>query len=197
MFRSVQVRKELAVFVVISSMLLQGCAALVVGAGVGAASVAHDRRTLGTQVDDKTATSRLSNALFNDEKLKNRVNINVSVFNGVALLVGQAPTEELRLQAQRTAETVKHIRKLHNQIRIAEPISPGASTNDVWLESKVKAALIGDKRIDGLHIEVEVENAEVFLIGLVKNNEADIAVDVARNVKGVNRVVKAFEYIDS
>ena len=50
-----------------------------------------------------------------------------------------------------------------------------------------------DERIDGLHIEVEVEDSEVFLMGLVNDSEASIAVDIARNVNGVARVVKAFE----
>lgn len=185
-------RSKIIILLVLTTLVLPGCAALVIGAGVGAASVAHDRRTLGTQVDDKTATSRLSNTLSKNESLKT-TNINVHVFNGIALLVGQTPTEALRTEAQRTAETVKHIRKLHNQIRIGSPISASEATNDVWLESKVKAVLIGDKRIDGLHIEVEVENAEVFLLGLVNSSEAEIAVEIARNVKGVNRVVNAFE----
>jgi osmotically-inducible protein OsmY len=174
---------------------LQGCAALVIGAGVGAASAAHDRRTLGAQVDDKTAASRISVALSEVEALKNQANITVQVFNGTALLVGQAPTNELIQLAQQTANSVKNIKKLHNQIRLGMPISTGDSANDVWLASKVKAQLIADKRIDGLNIEIEVENAEVFLMGIVNQQEADIAVDITRNIEGVKQVVKAFEYL--
>ena len=173
--------------------MLQGCAAVVVGAGVGAASAAHDRRTLGTQVDDQTAQARLSSALSKDEALDKKANINVHVFNGVALLVGQAQDESVRQQAYRTASSVKNIRKLHNQIRIGAPISAASAANDAWLATKIKTALVTDKRIDGLHIDVAVENAEVFLMGLVKPTEADIAVDIARNISGVEKVIKAFE----
>lgn len=172
---------------------LQGCAAVVVGAGVGAAAAAHDRRTLGTQVDDKTTKTRLSAALTDDALLKNKANINIHVFNGVALLVGQAESDSVKQQAYRSASAVKNVKKLHNQIRIGTPISAADEANDLWLVSKVKTALIADKRIDGLHINVVVENAEVFLMGLVQGNEADVAVDIARNVKGVNKVIKAFE----
>ncbi|MEI8650769.1 hypothetical protein P4S73_27490 [Paraglaciecola sp. Hal342] len=45
---------KLLIGALLTLTLLQGCAALVVGAGVGAASAAHDRRSLGTQLDDKT-----------------------------------------------------------------------------------------------------------------------------------------------
>jgi osmotically-inducible protein OsmY len=174
---------------------VQGCAALVVGAGVGAASAAHDRRSLGTQLDDKTAAGRLSTTLAKNETIKEQTNINVHVFNGTALLVGQVPNEQLMRQAQQLAESVKNIKKLHNQIRIASPISASASTQDVWLASKIKAKLIVDKRIDGLYVDVTVENSEVFLMGLVSQQEASISVDIARNVAGVKQVVKAFDYL--
>jgi osmotically-inducible protein OsmY len=161
---------------------------------MGAASVAHDRRTIGTQVDDTTTAGRISNALSNDLAIQEQTSISIQVFNGTALLVGQAPTQELIQQAQTLASSVKNIKKLHNQIRLGAPIPANIVANDAWLASKVKAKLIADKRIDGLHIEIEVENGEVFLMGLVSQQEANIAVNITRNIVGVKQVIKAFEY---
>ena len=175
--------------------LLQGCAAVVVGAGVGAASVAHDRRTLGTQVDDKTTAGRVISNLKEDEELDKTANINVHVYNGVLLLYGQAPNEALKNRAHQAAAQVKNIKKIHNLIRIGEPIATTTAANDLWLASKVRAQLLADERIDGLHISVTVEDSEVFLMGLVNNQEAQTAVDITRNINGVARVVKAFEYL--
>ena len=186
-------RKLLAGFLVLS--LLQGCAAVVVGAGVGAASVAHDRRTLGTQVDDKTMAGRVVSKLNENAEIKDNANINVHVYNGVALLYGQAPSEVVKQQAYQAAAQVKHLKKIHNLVRIGTPIPTSSAANDIWLASKVRAQLLADERIDGLHISVTVEDSEVFLMGLVNNQEADTAVDIARNVNGVARVVKAFEYL--
>jgi osmotically-inducible protein OsmY len=177
-----------------TTLLMQGCAGLIIGAGVGAVSVAHDRRTVGTQVDDKTTAGRLFSAISNDAALKEQTSISVQVFNGTALLVGQSPTRELIQQAEKLASTVKNIKKLHNQIRLGLPIPASAIAHDVWLASKVKTILIADKRIDGLHINIEVENSEVFLMGLVSQQESNIAVDITRNIKGVKQVIKAFEY---
>ena len=177
-----------------ATLLLQGCAGLIIGAGMGAVSVAHDRRTIGTQVDDTTAASRIAFAMSNDTAIKEQTNISVQVFNGTALLVGQAPTQVLIQQAEKLVSSVKNIKKLHNQIRLGSPISASIVANDVWLASKVKTKLIADNRIDGLHIEIEVENAEVFLMGLVSEKESIIAVDITRNIKGVKQVIKAFEY---
>jgi osmotically-inducible protein OsmY len=177
-----------------ATLLLQGCAGLIIGAGMGVVSVAHDRRTIGTQVDDTTTASRIAFAMSNDTAIKEQTNISVQVFNGTALLVGQAPTQVLIQQAEKLVSSVKNIKKLHNQIRLSSPISASIVANDVWLASKVKTKLIADNRIDGLHIEIEVENAEVFLMGLVSEKESIIAVDITRNIKGVKQVIKAFEY---
>ncbi|WP_299080733.1 BON domain-containing protein [uncultured Paraglaciecola sp.] len=175
-------------------LCIQGCAGLIVGAGVGAASVAHDRRTMGTQIDDTTLASRISVAIAGNEAISHQANVTIQVFNGVALLVGQAPTQTLIQQTEKLAMSVKNIRKLHNQIRLGSPIPASVVASDTWLASKVKTQLIADKRIDGLHIEIEVENGEVFLMGLVSDKESRIAVDITRNIKGVKQVIKAFEY---
>ena len=177
-----------------TTLLLQGCAGLIIGAGVGAASVVHDRRTLGTQVDDTTATGRISTAISNDVAINEQASISVQVFNGTALLIGQAPTQALIQQAEKLASSVKNIKKLHNQVRLGLPIPPSVVANDAWIASKVKTRLIADKRIDGLHIEIEVENGEVFLMGLVSEQESNIAVEITRNIQGVKQVIKVFEY---
>ncbi len=177
-----------------ATLLLQSCAGLIIGAGMGAVSIAHDRRTIGTQVDDTTSASRISIALSSVTAIKEQTNISVQVFNGTALLVGQAPTQALLQQAEKLASSVKNIKKLHNQIRLGSPIPASIVAHDVWLASKIKAKLLADKRIDGLHIEIEVENGEVFLMGLVSEKESIIAIDITRNIKGVKQVIKAFEY---
>jgi osmotically-inducible protein OsmY len=179
----------------LSLSLLQGCAALLVGAGVGAVSAAHDRRTLGTQLDDKTIASRIAIALSENKAIEKQTNINVHVFNGSVLLVGQAPDESLIRQAQQLAESINNVDKLHNQVRLAAPISASTKAHDIWLASKIKAKLIADDNVDGFHIHVAVENSEVFLMGLVSTKEANSAVNSTRNVAGVTQVIKAFEYL--
>ena len=187
-------KKTVLPLVLSATLLLQSCAGLIIGAGVGAVSVAHDRRTIGTQVDDTTTAGRISTAMSKNMAIKEQTSISVQVFNGTVLLVGQAPTKELIQHAETLASSVNHIKKLHNQIRLGSPIPASIIANDAWLASKVKTKLIADKRIDGLHIEIEVENGEVFLMGLVSEQESKIAVDITRNIDGVKKVIKAFEY---
>jgi len=174
---------------------LQGCIAAVGATGVLAAKVANDRRTVGTQLDDQNASSAVAYQWSKSDSLKEQTNIQVDVYNGIALLTGQAPTQELINEAVERAQNVSYIKKIHNQIRIAEPIGAGTQANDIWLASKVRAKIIADERVPALQVKVIVQDSEVFLMGRLSNAEATAAVDIARNITGVARVVRAFEII--
>lgn len=178
---------------IVVSLGLQGCAAIFVGGGAGVALSAHDRRTIGTQIDDKAMARKIREQIQANETLKEHTNVNVHVYNRVVLLVGQVPNNELKRQIQSAAESIKHIRKLHNQLRIENELAISSQTHDLWLASKVKSKLLADKRVDVLNVKIVVEDSEVFLMGLVKKQEADAVVEIVRNVSGVVKVIKAFE----
>ncbi|MDM7859468.1 BON domain-containing protein [Alteromonas sp. ASW11-36] len=174
-----------------------GCTVLAVGAaGTVAAVSANDRRTLGTQLDDTTTAGKVAYELGQSEALKERTNIQVHVYNSVALLTGQAPSEALRNEAAHAAQKVSNIDKIHNQIRIGEPIGASTQANDIWLASKIRAQFVADETVPTLNVEVIVENSEVFLMGSLTMQEANAAVDIARNVNGVSRVTRAFDIIE-
>ena len=87
------------------------------------------------------------------------------------------------------------IKKIHNQIRIGEAIGAGTQANDLWLASKVRTKIVADERVPALQVKVVVQDSEVFLMGRLTNLEATAAVDIARNITGVARVVRAFEIV--
>lgn len=176
-------------------VLLQGCAAAVVAGTASAVTAANDRRTIGSQIDDNNIEIKASIALSEIERLEKFANISAVSVNGIVLLVGQVSNEEMRNEAQRTIEGVSGIRKIHNQIRIGSNIGITTQTHDSWLTSKVKAQLLTAKDISSNNIKVVTENAEVFLMGLVSGSESTQAVNIARNVSGVERVIKVFEYM--
>ena len=66
----------------------------------------------------------------------------------------------------------------------------GQRVDDQTIETKVKAALLGAPDVSGTAISVEVRGGEVQLSGFVKSRaEAQRAVDLARRVDGVTRVI--------
>ena len=171
-----------------------GCAVVAVGAaGTVAAVSANDRRTVGTQLDDTTTEGKIAYQLAQVDALKEYTNIQVNVYNGVALLTGQAPNDDLKKQAIAATQKVDNIVKIHNQIRIGTPINASTQANDIWIGSKIRANFVSDERVPTLNVQVIVENSEVFLMGKLSTLEANAAVDIARNVKGVSKVTRAFE----
>ena len=63
------------------------------------------------------------------------------------------------------------------------------AVSDAWITTKVKTSLLYSKNVDGLDIEVDTKNGVVTLSGTVDSNaERDLAVELARQVRGVKKV---------
>ena len=175
--------------------VLQGCAAVTVVAITAGASMATDRRSIGNQIDDQSIEIAAYNEITKNKSLSDNTNLHIISVNGSVLIIGQAPTTFLKDQAIKIVNEIEGVVRIHNQIRVGNKTSVTTQTNDAWLTSKVKTALFSNDEVNGKDIKVITENAEVFLMGIVSKKEADVAVNVTRNISGVNRVFKAFEYL--
>ncbi|WP_198677031.1 BON domain-containing protein [Aliidiomarina iranensis] len=167
---------------------LQGCAAAVVGATVGGTAVVLDNREVNQQIDDTGLRLRASSAFresnaFDDQRVK------FVVYNGDILLYGQAANEDIARQAERQARDIEGVVRVYNQIRIDDVANLVARADDTWITTRVKALLLRDQEYDISGIKVITENNEVFLLGIVDRESADRAIDIARNVRGVNKVI--------
>lgn len=185
-----------AIPVLIASLaLLQGCAPLVVG---GAAAtgivVAEDRRTVGTITEDEGIENKTSSRI--GDALKTNIHVNVTSYNRTVLLTGEVPTAAEKEQAGRIARAVENVRAVYNELAASPVTSLSARTNDTITTSKVKARFVDGQKFNALHVKVVTENGVVYLLGLVKKQEAADATDIARTTSGVTKVVRLFEFID-
>lgn len=179
--------------------LLSGCAAFIVGGAAVGASAVHERRSVGTMVDDEGIEWKIKSAIHDNEPLSSQSHINIISLNGVVLLVGQTPTEALRTQATNLARGVEKVRVVHNEMTIAAPNSYITRSSDAYITSKVKTSLFkvkGHDDFDPTRVKVVTENGTVYLMGIVYRSEADDAARQASEVGGVQKVVKLFEYLD-
>ena len=181
--------------------MLQGCtpAAAVTGAAAVGVAVVHDRRSAGTVIDDQTIELRAMDRMLNQLGGGDQVNINVTSYNNVVLLTGEAATPELRGRAEELVRDIPKVRKVHNEIAVMPPASLESRLADSGLTVKVNYALTDlpdDMELDFTLIKVITERNIVYLMGLVSRAEADVVVDRARRVSGVQRVVKIFDYLD-
>ena len=176
--------------------VIQGCIGVAaVGMGTGAA-VAQDRRTPGAYIDDGLIEQKVHAAIRGDDLLREQSHVNVTSFNGRVLLTGQAPGESLRSRIIRIARDTPKVRTVQNEITLGAPSSTASRTSDSWVTAKVKARMITDKALNAAHVKVVTENGAVYLMGLLTQEEADRATEIARRVAGVQRVVKVMEYIE-
>ncbi|HJF74690.1 division/outer membrane stress-associated lipid-binding lipoprotein [Gallibacterium anatis] len=177
--------------------LLQGCvAAAVVGGGALATKVAMDPRTTGTQIDDQTLELRVADALRKDKQLNEQAHISAVVYNGRALLVGEAPSADLKEVAVNLARGVKDVADVYDEIQIGEKVSFMQASKDTWITTEVKSKLFVNGNVKATDVKVVTENGVVYLIGRVTQSQAAAAVDVARQVNGVRKVVKVFTYLN-
>ena len=184
-----------AMLVVAAIISLQGCAPLVIGAGVGAGiMVAEDRRSSGTILEDQVIERKISNLVY--EKYEEQVRVGVTSFNRVVLLVGQVPSETIKDDIGSMALETQNVRDVQNEIAIAGASSFVSRSGDALLTSKVKSRLLKNEDVQTNHVKVVTNNDTVYLMGLVTRAEADSAAQTAATTSGVQRVVKVFEYLD-
>ncbi len=178
---------------------LSGCAGLVIGGAAAGVSIAHDRRTTGTIVDDQSIKLSSKQALREDEELRELAHINVTSFNNIVLISGETPNSVLKQRAGKIVSGITKVRHVHNELKIAAPSSFTSRFSDSLITAKVKTKMIGLKDLDDFdttRVKVVTESGVVFLLGLLNRDEATAATEAARRVGGVQKVIKLFEYLD-
>jgi osmotically-inducible protein OsmY len=178
---------------------LAGCAPVVIGGAATTGAALHGRRTIGTFVDDESIELKARIAILENKELNSQIHINIISYNGVVLMVGQAPTEALRQQAESIVAKTEKVRLVHNEMTIAAPNSMITRSSDSLITAKVKTALFNIKGLedfDPTRVKVVTEDGVVYLMGMVYRREADAVSDQARTISGVEKIVKLFEYLD-
>ena len=181
------------------AVLLQACAPLLVGGAATGASVAHDRRTAGSVVEDQAIEMKAATELNAQPELKRHGHINVTSFNMIVLVSGEAPTEALRQRAGEVIGGIEKVRRVHNEVVVAAPSALMSRTSDSLITAKVKTSLFnvkGYESFDPTRVKVVTENGTVFLMGILTRAESAATALAASRVGGVQRVVKLFEYLD-
>lgn len=174
---------------------LQGCI-FVAGAAAGAAAIAvvYDHRTIQNAVQDTEIANKIADRISKAPYLHNESHIEVTVFNRIVLLSGETPKQEWRMQAEEIAKSVPDVARVYNQISIQGPTSSLTRTSDSWITTKIKSQMLATEDLKSSSIKVLTENGVVFLMGIVSRQQADTSVDIARQVSGVQKVVKIFQY---
>jgi osmotically-inducible protein OsmY len=185
---------KLIIILLLSFPLLQGCVALVAGTAATGLLLAQDRRSTGTILDDQTIEIKAHQAIT-EASHGEKIHVRVISYNNNLLLVGQVPTEETHQKISKAVANATQVRNIHNETQILAPTSMLTRSSDSWITAKVKSRMILHKEFNPSRVKVVTEDGIVYLIGIIKSKEETIAIDIARHVKGVKKVVKVFERV--
>lgn len=178
-------------------MNLSGCVATMIGAAtVTTIDVAHDRRSLGSYIDDGAIEVQVKQYQLRNKEVRERTHLNPTSMNGVVLLTGEAQNAQIKNQVIDYIQGLDGVRQVVDESEISGKTSVISRTNDGFLTTKVKTTLYRKTGFEANRVKVVTEHGTVYLMGLLTRPEADQAVDIVRHIDGVVRVVKVFEYMD-
>lgn len=192
-------RRLAAVVLILSALpLLSGCGPVLVAGAAAGASVVHERRGPQTVLQDDYIELRAMHLYHQTPEIHQRSRISVTSYNYTVLLTGQAQTAEVSERFAAMVADVPRVRRVINEVTIGPHISMGRESSDVLLTSRVKLAMTGIdiEGFDPTRVKVVTEDGVVYLMGLVTPAEAHAAVEKARYVPGVEKVVRIFEYVE-
>jgi osmotically-inducible protein OsmY len=193
MKKSIRFNAFTAVGVLTATLLLQACAPMVVGGFVGGTMVASDRRTAGAQLEDQGIEIRASARIR--EQIGSGVHIHVTSYNRQVLLTGEVAKAQDKQLAEQILNRVENVRSVVNELAVAPNSSLSDRTNDALVSGKVKASMVDSRDVFASAFKVVTERGTVYLMGRVTQREATRAVEIARGVSGVQKIIRVFEII--
>ncbi|PSW18489.1 BON domain-containing protein [Photobacterium sanctipauli] len=152
-----------------------------------------DPRSTTQQWHDQQIEMEIA-GLASKPPFRQQARVNAVSTEGKVLLVGQAVDRSTSQQIEKQVRELKNVNTVYNQLQIRSLPQLGDVSKDGWLTTKVKTQLIGSKQLNDATIKVITEGGEVYLLGYITREQADIATEIARNVSGVKKVVRVFEY---
>jgi osmotically-inducible protein OsmY len=183
----------LAVTTLVAALpFLAGCvpAVIATGATVGVMS-AQDRRSTGVQADDEGFEWKAAQSV--PESYTAASHLNFTSFNQRLLITGEVPSEEAKTAIGEQAARIVGVKEVINDAVVGPASSLSVRSNDSYITSKVKARLVDEKSLSATHIKVVTESGVTYLMGIVSDREAKVAVTIARTTEGVRKVVNVME----
>ena len=159
----------------------------------------HARRSVGVVLDDQTLEYDVIQNIYSDPAFTKDDHIKVEVHQGMVLLSGETVSEENSALATRLAEEATLTKRVVNDLVVGEETGLGGRTNNTWLTAKVDSILLKENPMvgnDAARIKVVSSQHTVYLMGLVSHEEGDAVAEIVRNIGGVEKVVKIFDYTD-
>ena len=178
-----------AIFLILASISLSGCASAVIGVGTAAVAASTTEKGLSTSVADTQIHAKLTDQFIKtDFSLVTAVDITVN--DGAVLLSGKVKKPEEKVLATKLAWNIRGVREVVNELQITDSSSIKDIAKDLAASATLRGKLIADKDISSLNFSIDVVNGTVYLSGVAADlNEMKRVVEHAREVRFTKKVV--------
>ena len=178
-----------AIFLLLASASLSGCASAVIGIGTAAIAASKTEKGFSTSVADTQIFAKVT-----DRFIKSDISLltaaDISVNDGAVLLTGKVKTPEEKVLATKLTWEVRGVREVVNELQITDSSSIKDIAKDLAASATLRTKLITDSGISSLNFNIDVVNGTVYLSGIAANaNEMNRVVAHARDVRFTQQVV--------
>ncbi len=173
--------------------------AAVLGAAMLSACVpSSKKRTTGTVIDDQTIEIKAFDSIYDSPAFDNQDHVKIEVHNGTVLLAGETRSDENKALATEIASKVRGVKHVVNELAVMPPAGLGDRLDNSYITTKANSVLTAKNPVEGLdatRIKVLTARRNVYLMGTVTRDEGDRVAEVVRNIGGVKKVIKVFDYV--
>jgi osmotically-inducible protein OsmY len=176
-----------------SVLSLSACFPLAAGGALMTGIVSADRRSSGTQLEDKNI--ELKAAVQVRHNFGDRAHISVNSYNRQALITGEVPTAQDKALAEKVVKEIENVSSVLNELDVMGNSSFSERSNDLITNGRVTAAIFDAKDLTTNAFKIVTERGVVYVMGRVTAREAKRVTDVVTGVSGVKKMVRVLDVI--
>jgi osmotically-inducible protein OsmY len=185
-------RRVVATAVPLAILLLSGgcsTAELAIGGGATAGVAASEERGIDGSLSDAQIVAQINYAWL-DKNVDMFHSLNLSVYEGRALVTGILPTQAQIDDAIALAWKVNGVREVINEIILDPSGRTGTFAIDSFITAQLKAKLLIDRDVSAVNYSVDAVRGIVYIMGVAQSQaELDRVIGYARNIRYVQKVV--------
>ena len=190
--------KNKFIILILISLILNNCVGVsstgIFGTGV---SVAIDPRSLGTQIDDSIMQKNLSARILLIDK-NYFLSVKSKVLDGRIFLTGKVDDPEEKLKLTKVAWETDGVRSVRNDIKIKEEFDFKQSAKDILITSKLRTALIFNKKIKATNYQIDTYKKKIYIYGIAASkNEKDLVIQESKEILDVKDVVASILLVEN
>ena len=179
-------------FISIITLLLQSCAPIVGTVGMVSLGAASKEKGLGTSINDKLISTKISNLIF---KFNKNLIADTKIFvnNGSVLFTGKINNPNDKIEFTKLAWSIRGVKEVNNEIQVTDVSSIKNIARDIASMGEIRARIMSDKSINSINFSIDVVNDKAYVSGVAAN---ELEMNLVKNHASSARFVKeVYNYI--